>query len=585
MAIRLPQEQAKVQAQKGSNFRLQGAKGIKTDSSFLDTIEKRMESKSKQERIALEKRKKKQEDLVVVDFDNKAAKSRIIQTSEALSATGENAHKATSQGRQKLSENIDQITDEVAPQYRHLIEGRAGKHKLDFEKAAIPHLYKQSKDVEKQAYKTDTVNKMEDAVNSSNNDELFELSLKRVESASMRAGRNEFGDETPEAAKLVKRGSDLLVSSTILKAIEQKSSLLDVTGAKGTQKKFGDRLSNDDKVEAQKIIDRAQKDFEDEIAWRNAKAALAKHPNDEAARTKMLQKTSTTLDQFRDSHSMSKDIAAVQVRRSKKEMNDLVSSKYDQADKFMDENIAPHPRFYKGLNPQDRKELRKYITEGGNVVTDPQTYDNLYNLWANDPETFFNTNVTNLRTYKGSIGRKDLEKLESLQKNGISARHSAEGRVKSSNDNAVKDVVNGYMAKNNVFVEAEKYAVRKLAMDAYAELKDVPGIKIQEIRQRVHKALNDSKVAEKLERNDSNSFLGFKYNQEEITPLKPNLEPVQRGQFRAHPSVINAMQAARQRAGKPPLTAADIQKRLTRMSNTVDVTKPFTNGSTKKVKK
>lgn len=429
MGLRSPQQMETVKTRQDGSTRFSGAVVPKISTEFIDTLSTDL---TRDENLRIEN-KKKADALVIAKASNEAEVDTITAMSKATQSEGLNASKAGMTSKEELKRALDKRLQGYASEYHPYIQAEFDKKVARFDKAVIPHVYGQTKKAEDGIFKTQIANKANEAVEGGADPQEFQVKLKEVQDSVIEHAKRS-GLSPLEAAHNV----EATVSKTVVNTVKQQATMGRPDIAARTLQGNLDKMTEEDKVKAVKLLDSIKTNMGNNLASSLAEKAMSMHPDDIEAQQKYLAENSGGDDRVLKLSQMFHG----RNLKVKKDAEELMDAKAVSAlFKAADGNGPIDPSLINNIkDPIKRDKVVNILSKNGgmaNRLTDKPVYRGLVSKSFNDREAF---KKEDLEKYQLNLSPSDYKFLVDKQTSLKDGDIKRQDKIDYSTDKMVQDL-------------------------------------------------------------------------------------------------------------------------------------------------
>ena len=546
MGLRSPQEMIRPsRLQPQPSIRFQGAQAPELN---VDPLIKRAQQIDEQ-----------QLRLAQANADNEQEEIRIRAQGELAMAKGMDSVEKSQALEQKVSQDYDKIIQKYPTRYQPILKAQAASNLNKFRVFQVPYVSGQVNQVVDKTFDVQLSNKMNFAIESSGDQELFSnQALAEVAQSLQEKARRKYGNAPEVEQYIVGKG----ISETIRRSVEQQLRAGNMGIATQIMQNHNDKVSPADRDKINKALRIAEQDQTTREPLDMATMIMREVGDDLVAAENMARELAPNTKVYKDV----RDVIRTQfkIKKDQDERSDL-DTMSQLTDKLSRGEMPSSAEFNSIRDFEKRTKFINSVNKSKGtlgIVTNQQVREQLLEQLSNaTPE---DAEQINLKAYKLELGAEDYSMLEKLKTD--LAKKDANGRYKarSSDFREIKAMVNQF-SRGLSLDKREKLST--LAMKEYERVRDTnPNYDIAEIKKSVTGRLfRDGLITEEKSR-----FFGlFKSKQ---TKVAETLDPMQGKQV--HSSWRNYV---RQRYGDRlnEDTEAKVLLELIRLHGEDTVKRPF----------
>ena len=511
MGLRSPQDLLKpTRLQPQPSVRFQGAQAPQIN---VDPLIKRSQQIEEQ-----------QLKLAQANADNEQEERRLKAQGELALAKGMDAVDKGQALEQKLSQEYDKIIQKYPTRFQPILKAQAASNLNKFRVFQTPYVSGQVNQVVDKTYDVQLSNRMNFAIESSGDQELFSnQALAEVAQSLSEKARRKYGNAPEVEQYIVQKG----ISETIRRSVEQQLRANNMGVATQIMQNHNDKVTPADRDKINKLLAQAEKDMSTRAPLDLASTIIQEVGDDLVAAEKMARELSPSMKVYKEVRDAVRTKVKIQKEENEKADLDTMSKLTDK----LSRGEMPTSAEFNSI--QDFEKRTKFISSVNKskgtlgIVTNQQVRDQLLDQLSNaTPEE---AEKINLKAYKLELGAEDYTMLEKLKID--LSKKNANGRyvARSSDFRQIRALVNQF---SRGLDKGKREKLATIAMREYERVRDTnPNYDIADIKKSVMGRLyRDGLITE-----EKSSFFGlFKSKQ---TKVAETLDPLQGKQV--HSSWLN----------------------------------------------
>jgi hypothetical protein len=465
MGLRSPQEMLRPsRLQPQASVRFQGAQAPQLN---VDPLIKRAQQIDEQ-----------QLKLAQANADNEQEEIRIKAQGELATAKGMDAVQKSQILEQKIAQDYEKVLQKYPTRYQPILKAQAASNLNKFRVFQVPYVSGQVNQVVDKTFDVQLSNKMNFAIESSGDQELFSnQALAEVAQSLQEKARRKYGNAPEIEQYVVGKG----ISETIRRSVEQQLRAGNMGVASQIMQNHNDKVTPADRDKINKALRAAEQDQATREPLDMATMIMREVGDDLVAAENMARQMAPNTKVYKDV----RDVIRTQfrIRKEQEERSDL--DVMSQLTDKLSRGEMPSSAEFNSI--RDFEKRTKFISSVNKskgtlgVVTNQQVREQLLEKLSNaTPEE---AEQVNLNAYKLELGAEDYSMLEKLKLD--LAKKDANGRYKarSSDFREVKAMVNLFSRDFNT---SKRDQLMQLAMKEYERVRDTnPNYDIAEIKKSV----------------------------------------------------------------------------------------------------
>jgi len=537
------------------------------DTGFINTLQRANQAEQK----ALANKREKMKKFMLALFENDADIERITREQELSSLDGVGAIEKAPSIKKRYFDNLKNRFGAIPEDFRSDPDFRLSliKKASQFDRFSIPYLSGESNQVEDDAYKSRIANDMNIAVENAvdipylQNDAIPQLEKSIYQDLSRKYGTDptrQIGNTT--AGKLIVDEMNAGVSGTITKVIEQQVLVDDFGLAQQTLQTFRDRITPEDLLKIDKIINRGLKDSSEDHALALANQTL-NVLGSEASMVKVEEyvraRSGSDADLYNKSLSILRGRQKIIDTQKERDYQDIEADTYDRIIRGREYD---HEAF-KQLPPARRDRLFELIDSnngGPATITDHTRLNEINDFIDRLPDDeFIKMDINKL--YQKDLSAKDRNVLLSRQRK---VRAELKGDIRQGQrwDSSVYRSAARDFVKANSLYDEEADKVEAIAAQEYQRLIDEnPNLTKTELNKRLRKSLYDrafQEVDNPSFFDKVGQFFGMDVDVNKKTVLGETVAPQR--DMAIHPSWVKTVQEARIKRGEKTMKEPELMR-------------------------
>lgn len=511
MGLRSPQEMLKSgRLQPQPSVRFQGAQAPQLN---VDPLIKRAEQIEQQ-----------QLKLAIANSDNEQEEIRIRAQGELAVSKGMDAVQKSQALEQKISQDYDKVLQKYPVRFQPYLRAQAGGNLNKFRAFQVPYVSGQLNEVVNKTFDVQLSNKMNFAIESSGDQDLFSnQALAEVAQSLKEKAQRQYGNAPEVEQYIVSKG----ISETIRRSVEQQLRAGNMGVATQIMQNHNDKVTPTDRDKINKLLQSAENDQNTRLPLDLATQIMKEAGDDLVAAERMARQISPNTKVYKDV----RDVMRTQFRidKEQKEKSDLdVMSQL--TDKLIRGEMPSSSEFNQIKDYQRRTQFISSVNKNRGtlgVVTDQNVKEELLNKLSN--ATPDEAETINLKAFKYQLGAEDYTMLERLKVDLSQKDASGRYKARSSDFRQIREMVNQF---SRGLSTDKRTALQNLAMKEYERVRDAnPNYDIAEIKKSVTTRLFRDGLITK----DRSRFFGLYKTKE--TSVAETLDPLQGKQV--HSSWVN----------------------------------------------
>lgn len=501
MGLRSPQEMLRPsRLQPQASIRFEGAQAPQLN---VDPIIKRTQQIEEQ-----------QLKLAQANADNEQEEIRIKAQGELAMAKGMNSVEKSQALEQKIVQDYDKVIQKYPTRYQPILKAQAENNLNKFRVFQVPYVSGQVGTVVDKTYDAQLSNKMNFAIESSGDQELFSnQALAEVAQSLQEKARRKYGNAPEVEQYIVGKG----ISETVRRSVEQQLRAGNMGVATQIMQNHNDKVSPADRDKINKALRKAEQDQSTREPLDMATMIMRETGDDIVAAENMARQLAPNTKVYKDVRDVIRTQSKIKKDQDERSDLDVMSQLTDK----LSRGEMPSPLEFNSI--QDFEKRTKFISSVNKskgtlgIVTNQQIREQLLDQLSNaTPE---DAEQINLKAYKLELGADDYSMLEKLKVD--LAKKDANGRYKarSSDFREVNAMVNQF---SRGLSKDKRQKLSTLAMKEYERVRDAnPNYDIAEIKKSVTGRL----FREGLITEEKSSFFGlYKSKQSRVVET---LDPLQ----------------------------------------------------------
>lgn len=416
--------------------------------------------------------------LAKVNADNEQEERRIKAQGELATAKGMDAVEKSRILEQKISEDYEKSIQKYPTRYQPILRAQAASNLNKFRVFQVPYVANQVNQVADKSFDVQLSNKMNFAIESSGDQELFSnQALAEVAQALQGKAQRKYGDAPEIEQYIVQKG----ISETIRRSVEQQLRAGNMGIASQIMQNHNDKVTPADRDKINKALRIAEQDQATREPLDMATAIMRETGDDLVAAEQMARQVAPNTRVYKDV----RDIIRTQFRidKEQKERADL-DTMSALTDKLSRGEMPTSQEFNSIRDFEKRTKFINSVNKSKGtlgIVTNQQVREQLLEQLSNaTPEE---AEDINLKAYKLELGAEDYSMLEKLKVDLAKKDANGRYRARSSDFREVKAMV-------NLFSRGRSRKIRdklmQLAMQEYERVRDTnPNYDIAEIKKSV----------------------------------------------------------------------------------------------------
>ena len=501
MGLRSPQEMLRPsRLQPQASIRFEGAQAPQLN---VDPIIKRTQQIEEQ-----------QLKLAQANADNEQEEIRIKAQGELAMAKGMNSVEKSQALEQKIVQDYDKVIQKYPTRYQPILKAQAENNLNKFRVFQVPYVSGQVGTVVDKTYDAQLSNKMNFAIESSGDQELFSnQALAEVAQSLQEKARRKYGNAPEVEQYIVGKG----ISETVRRSVEQQLRAGNMGVATQIMQNHNDKVSPADRDKINKALRKAEQDQSTREPLDMATMIMRETGDEIVAAENMARQLAPNTKVYKDVRDVIRTQSKIKKDQDERSDLDVMSQLTDK----LSRGEMPSPLEFNSI--QDFEKRTKFISSVNKskgtlgIVTNQQIREQLLDQLSNaTPE---DAEQINLKAYKLELGADDYSMLEKLKVD--LAKKDANGRYKarSSDFREVNAMVNQF---SRGLSKDKRQKLSTLAMKEYERVRDAnPNYDIAEIKKSVTGRL----FREGLITEEKSSFFGlYKSKQSRVVET---LDPLQ----------------------------------------------------------
>jgi hypothetical protein len=482
MGLRSPQELLRPsRLQPQPSVRFQGAQAPQLNVSPLMERAQQID----QEQLKLAK----------ANADNEQEEYRIKAQGELALAKGMDAVEKGQILEKKLAENYDKILQKYPTRYQPILKSQAANNLNKFRVFQVPYVAGQVNKVVDETFDVQLSNKMNFAIESSGDQELFSnQALAEVAQSLQEKARRKYGNAPEIEQYIVGKG----ISETVRRSVEQQLRAGNMAVASQIMQNHNDKVTPADRDKINKALRIAEQDQATREPLDMATMIMREAGDDLVAAENMARQLAPNTKVYKDVRDVIRTQFRIQKEQNERSDENVMAQ---LTNRISSGGGIPSAAELNSIKDFDKRT--KFINSINKskgtlgVITDQRVRDQLLEKLSNaTPEE---AERINLGAYKLQLGADDYSMLEKLKLD--LAKKDANGRYKarSSDFREIRAMV-------NQFVRGKPDKIRRqlitLAMNEYERVRDTnPNYDIAEIKKSVTSRLfRDGLITEEKSR-------------------------------------------------------------------------------------
>jgi hypothetical protein len=527
MGLRSPQETQLTRLRPQGATRFQGAQAATIDPSFIGTLQKTVDAKE----VARRKAEKENLKFIRTQYQNENDNARIEAQALVSNTTGIESFDAEKNQRDRLLKTAEKSLAKYPEKYHPYLRQDLEKSITKFNSAAVPHVYGQMRKVQDEAYKTNTLNRINDTIEGSADLDLMEKEgLPAVAAAAEQVALRVYGEnpsipvaEGVTAGDMITSAKQAAVSEAIRRSVEQQAR---VDGERGIERaeeiltKFNPNMTPQDRVKAAKILDSAKKDQGTKEASGLATEARRRFTDSPVAQEEFIRANSKNDRQLREANA----ILTLQNNAEKEERKQKIDSALAKLNADLSVGKPLDMATYLSIPAgEERDKFTDALNKNrgyANIITDQNVWNDVNNK-LRDATSFKEIEKMDLNTYRHQISSKDMAPLEAQFNRLKRAETDAIAKAQLGLGRSYIDDVAFKIAKDQGLVGKKNLINFQIKAYELSEqlIKQNPKATQKEIKDKLYLQLRDEGIVKV--KDESTGIFGF--FQKEKTVVNPEL--------------------------------------------------------------
>jgi hypothetical protein len=469
MGLRSPQELLRPsRLQPQPSIRFQGAQAPRLDLSPL--VERAQQIDQQQLKLAQ------------ANADNEQEEFRIKAQGELALAKGMDAVEKGQMLEKKLAENYDKILQKYPTRYQPILKAQAASNLNKFRVFQVPYVSGQVNRVVDETYDVQLSNKMNFAIESSGDQELFSnQALAEVAQSLQEKARRKYGNAPEIEQYIVGKG----ISETVRRSVEQQLRAGNMAVASQIMQNHNDKVTPADRDKINKALRIAEQDQATREPLDMATMIMRETGDDLVAAENMARQLAPNTKVYKEVRDVIRTQFRIQKEQNERSDENIMAQLTDRVSSGGGIPSAAELNSIKDFDKRTKfiESINKSKGTLG-VITDQRVRDQLLEKLSNaTPEE---AERINLGAYKLQLGAEDYSMLEKLKID--LAKKDADGRYKarSSDFREIRTMVNQFSRGAFPDSRSKRNQIMQLAMQEYERVRDAnPNYDIAEIKKSV----------------------------------------------------------------------------------------------------
>jgi hypothetical protein len=465
MGLRSPQDLLRPsRLQPQASVRFQGAQAPQIN---VDPLIKRVQQVDEQ-----------QLKLAQANADNEQEEIRIKYQGELAVSKGMDAVEKSQALERKLSEDYEKTIQKYPTRFQPVLKAQADSNINKFRAFQVPYVSGQVNQVVDKTFDVQLSNKMNFAIESSGDQELFSnKALAEVAQSLSEKARRKYGNAPEVEQYIVQKG----ISETVRRSVEQQLKAGNMAVASEIMQNHNDKVIPSDRDKINKALRSAEQDQATREPLDLATMIMQETGDDLVAAENMARKLAPNTKVYKDVRDVIRTQFKIEKDQSERADLDTMSR--------LTERLArgDMPSASEFNNIKDYEKRTKFISSVNKskgtlgIVTNQQVRDQLLDQLSNaTPEE---AEAVNLKAYKLELGAEDYTMLEKLKID--LAKKDANGRYKArgSDFREIRGLVNQF---SRGLDRGKREKLATIAMKEYERVRDTnPNYDIADIKKSV----------------------------------------------------------------------------------------------------